>query len=135
MLTPEQTRRIVDVLERRYGVDALWLFGSGARGGLTAESDLDIAALFRSAPTPDELLDTRAILAELAGRPVDLVDLDHASPVVVMQVLRTGRLLVDANPGRRHRLEAGAPSRYEDLRIVRRPIERAILERVRRGRS
>jgi hypothetical protein len=52
-----------------------------------------------------------------------------------MQVLRHGRLLVDADPGRRHQAVSHAVSRYEDLRIVRREAERTMLARIRNGRS
>jgi hypothetical protein len=82
-----------------------------------------------------ELIDARGDLAAQLGRPVDLVDLDRASPILVMQVLRHGHLLLDRDPARRHRLAAAAPGRYEDLMIVRRPVERALLDRLRRGRS
>lgn len=131
----EQVDRVVDRLEHRFGLDALWLFGSGTRGAYTASSDVDLAALFRRSPEPDDLLVMAAELEGVCGRQVDLVDLDRASPILVMQVLRTGRLLADVRPARRQRLIAAAPGRYEDLVIVRRPIERAILERARYGRS
>jgi len=36
------------------------------------------------------------------------VDLERASPIVAMQVLRHGRLLVDANPRRRHQAVSNA---------------------------
>ena len=98
-------------------------------------SDVDLAALFRRRPEPDDLLALATELEDVFGRPVDLVDLDRASPILVMQVLRTGGLLSDGCPSRRHRLVAAARGRYEDLLIVRRPIARAILERARRGRS
>ena len=130
-----QIDQVVERLTQRFGLDALWLFGSGARGAATSCSDVDLAALFRRVPEPDELLGMAAELEAVLGRPVDLVDLDRASPILAMQVLRTGRLLVDANPSRRQRLAAATPGRYEDLLIVRRPVERAILERARRGRA
>src|SRR5258705_8542588 len=52
-----------------------------------------------------------------------------------MQVLRRGRLLVDANPRRRPQAVGGTASRYEDLRIVRREAERAMLARIRKDRG
>jgi hypothetical protein len=71
----------------------------------------------------------------LLGRDVDLVDLERTSPIVAMQVFRHGRLLADANPRRRHQAVSSTASRYEDLRIVRREAERAMLARIRDGRS
>lgn len=133
-LSPELLWQITERLEDRFGLDTLWLFGSTARGTATATSDLDLAALFRRRPSTLELLDQRAELAGLLGREVDLVDLEQASPILVMQVLRHGNLLLDRAPARRVSLTAAAPGRYEDLLIVRREAERTLLERVRGGR-
>ena len=130
-----QVPGVAERLDDRFGLDALWLFGSAGRGASTPLSDVDLAALFRRSPAAQELLEMAAELEGLVGRHVDLIDLDRASPILVMQVLRTGVLLADANPERRHRLTAGAVGRYEDVLIVRRPVERAILERARRGQS
>src|SRR5436309_2543951 len=104
---------IADLLEGRFGLDALWVFGSEAQGTAGIESDLDLAALFRRAPTATELLDARLEIAASLSRDVDLVDLDRASPILVMQVLRHGRLVLDHEPAHRHRLLASAPGRYE----------------------
>lgn len=82
-----------------------------------------------------ELLEARLELAASLSRDVDLVDLDRASPVLVMQVLRYGRLLANSDPAHRIRLEAAAPGRYEDLMIVRREAERALIGRVRGGQA
>jgi len=125
----------IEQLDTLFGLDALWLFGSEAAHRTTAQSDLDLAGLFRRRPTRLELLDAQAELGQLLSRNVDLLDLDQASPIVVMQVLRRGQLLLDRNPARRLQLIAGAPARYEDLMIVRREAERRLLERVRRGRA
>ena len=135
VLSPDQIATVKQYLDRHFGVDALWLFGSEAAGVARALSDVDLAGLFRDRPSPLALLEAREELAALLGRPVDLVDLDRASPIVAMQVFRRGRLLVDANPSRRIRAMASAPVRYEDLRIVRRQAERILLERIRGGRS
>lgn len=65
---------------------------------------------------------------------MDLVDLEHASPILAMQVLRYGRLVADGSPRRRIAFVAGVPGRYEDLKIHRPEAERLLLERIRRGR-
>jgi predicted nucleotidyltransferase len=127
--------RITAYLEGRFGLVALWLFGSEARGTVTPESDVDLAALFRTAPSAVDLLEARMELAAQLSRDVDLVDLDRASPILVMQVLRKGKLLVDKDSARRLQLAAKAPGRYEDLLIVRREAEQALIGRVRGARS
>ncbi|MBI2467952.1 MAG: nucleotidyltransferase domain-containing protein [Candidatus Rokubacteria bacterium] len=134
MLDPSQLQRVAERLDARFGLDALWVFGSEARGTVRRRSDVDLAALFRRPPSALDLLHAREELADLLGRDVDLLDLEQASPILAMQVLRHGKLLVDANPVRRQQFVAAAPGRYEDLKIVRREAERALLERVRGGR-
>lgn len=134
MLDPSQLQRIAERLDARFGLDALWMFGSEAKGTARRRSDVDLAVLFRRPPSTLELLHAREELADLLGRDVDLLDLAQVSPILAMQVLRHGKLLVDANPVRRQQFVAAAPGRYEDLKIVRREAERALLERVRSGR-
>jgi hypothetical protein len=82
-----------------------------------------------------ELLEVQGELEALVGRPVDLVDLDCDAPILAMQVLRHGKLLVNRVPERRLAFAAHTPVRYEDLKIVRREAERALLERVRRDQA
>jgi uncharacterized protein len=135
VLTADQIDVIKEYLERRLGLDTLWLFGSEATGSAGPLSDLDLAGLFRTRPSSLDLLEARGALGALLGRDVDLLDLERVSPIVAMQVLRHGRLLVDANPRRRHQAVSASASRYEDLRIVRREAERALLARIRDGRS
>jgi predicted nucleotidyltransferase len=133
--TTALVRRASMWLDDRFGLDALWLFGSAATGSATSGSDIDLAALFQRRPSGVELLEAKQQLGSLLSRDVDLVDLDRAPPILVMQVLRHGRLLLDRQPARRMRVVAAAPGRYQDLKIVRREAERSLVERVRRGRS
>ena len=135
VLSAAQIDLIKEHLDGRFGLDALWLFGSEVMDSAGHSSDIDLAGLFRSRPSALELLEARDALGSLLGRDVDVVDLERVSPIVAMQVFRRGRLLVDANPRRRCQAVSGAPSRYEDLRIVRREAERALLARIRDGRS
>jgi hypothetical protein len=74
-------------------------------------------------------------LAQLLHREVDLVDLDRASPILGMQVLKHGRLLLDRNPERRHAFFSRTISMYDDIKIIRREAERRLFERFAGGRS
>jgi hypothetical protein len=86
-------------------------------------------------PSPLELLAIQAELGEALGVEVDLIDLDRTSPILAMQVLQHGRLLVDRDPRHRTAFFARTISMYEDLKIVRRGAEQALLQRVSGGRS
>lgn len=125
----DEIRRARDYLDERFGLDELWVYGSEARGTARPASDLDLGALFSRAPEPADVLDAAAELTVRLGRDVDVVDLDRVSPILAMQVLRHGRLVLDANPRRRHAHFARTVSRYEDLKIVRRPTEEALHRR------
>jgi uncharacterized protein len=121
---------LLDLLDQRGGIDSLWVFGSEAEGRAVAGSDLDLAVLFRSRPSARELTGLRGEAEEHLGRPVDLVDLDAAPPLLAYQVLRQGRLLVDRNPSRRIALTASVPARREDVLLMRRPIEERLVQRI-----
>jgi uncharacterized protein len=102
---------------------------------VTTDSDIDLAVLFTKRPTVAERIELQSELAACLGSCVDLVDLDVASPALSMQVLKHGKLLSDRNPRRRIAFTAMLPSRYEDLRRLRAPIERMIAERMSHGRT
>jgi len=131
MIAQEQIDRIADLLDRRFGLDTLWLYGSEAQGTSRPGSDVDLAALFRRRPEPLEVFDARTDLEEILHRDVDLVDLDQTSPVLGMQVLRHGNLLVDHNPARRHTSFGRILGLYEDVKILRREVEKELFRRMR----
>jgi predicted nucleotidyltransferase len=132
MVTQEQVDQIVDVLDRRFGLDTLWLYGSEASGTAGSESDVDLAALFRRHPGTLELFDAKADLEQILHREVDLVDLYEVSPILGMQVFKHGRLLVDRDPNRRHDAFGRTLNLYEDVKILRRQVDKAMFERMRR---
>jgi len=127
--------RIVALLEERFGLDALFVFGSEASGTHHRGSDLDLAALLRRRPGALELLDAQTELEGIARRDVDLVDLSAASPILARQVLHGGRCVFGSEAPALAHFEATLPSRYEDLKRVRTEAESALVQRVIRGRS
>ncbi|MFY9825971.1 MAG: nucleotidyltransferase domain-containing protein [Thermoanaerobaculia bacterium] len=133
MVTSDDLQKTVSFLDRRFGLETLWLFGSEARGTARPDSDLDFAAFFRRRPSALEILDAREDLKGALHREVDLVDLDQASPILGMQVLRHGRLLVDRDARRRYAFFSRTISMYEDVKIGRREAEQALYARMARG--
>lgn len=69
---------------------AVYAFGSRVRGSAGAESDLDLAILVAGYADPLALFYLSGELAELAGCPVDLLDLRAASTVMQYQIITTG---------------------------------------------
>ena len=131
----EALPEILALLDRRFGLECLILFGSEATAASRPDSDVDLAALFRTRPSQIDLLEARADLERVLAREVDLVDLAEASPILALQVLQKGRCVFGAGSARLAALQATLPSRTEDLRRVRAAAESALVERVLHGRS
>jgi predicted nucleotidyltransferase len=131
MIVPmDLTSRLRAVLERDDHVIAAYLFGSRARGGARAGSDVDIAVLLDPPPAaslsgiPETLRGELGLAAE-AEADVDLIVLNNAPPDLVHRVLRDGQLVIDRNRSRRIAFEVRARNEYFDLLPV--------LEEYRRG--
>ncbi len=69
----ELLKRHKPVLAERFGVTRLALFGSTARGGAGAGSDVDILVSFDGPATSPKYFGVLFYLEDLLGRPVDLV--------------------------------------------------------------
>jgi hypothetical protein len=83
----------LDELCRRYGVARLEVFGSVARGEAGETSDLDL--LYELAPGAKlgwEIVDLENELADLFGRPVDLVSKRALHKMLRSSVLAEARL-------------------------------------------
>lgn len=103
-------------------VEAIYLFGSRARGQQTPASDFDIAVLAAEPLPPVARFDLQEALASKLHISVDLVDLRSASTVMRVQVVDGGRLLYERSAFRRELFEATALSAYARLNEERRGI-------------
>lgn len=70
---------------------AVYAFGSRIQGTARPDSDLDLAVLVAGYAEPLELWNLSGELADLAGCPVDLLDLRAASTVMQYQIVTTGQ--------------------------------------------
>ena len=70
---------------------AVYAFGSRIQGTARPGSDLDLAVLVAGYAEPLELWNLSGDLADLAGCPVDLLDLRAASTVMQYQIVTTGQ--------------------------------------------
>ena len=83
---------LVGVLKSRLpGLLAIYTFGSRIQGNAGPQSDLDMAVLVAGYADPLALWAVVGDLADLAGCPVDLLDLRAASTVMQYQVITTGQ--------------------------------------------
>lgn len=81
-------RAIVECLQARLdNLLAVYAFGSRVQGTAGPESDLDLAVLVAGYADPLALWALAGDLADLAGCPVDLLDLRAASTVMQYQII------------------------------------------------
>ena len=105
---------------------AIYRFGSSVSGEQSPGSDVDLALLATTPIDPLLRFDLQERLASALGQSVDLVDLRVASPVMAIQVVGKGRLLLDTDPLARGRFEDLTYGVYARLNEER----RGILQRV-----
>ncbi len=77
---------------------AIYAFGSRLNATANADSDLDLAVLVAGYADPVQLWNLSGELADIAGCPVDLLDMRAASTVMQYQILQTGRRLWGLEP-------------------------------------
>lgn len=123
--------KICEVLEREFGIAAVYLFGSHAKVVAHPTSDIDVAVLYDPARVPDAqavLALQEKLAAHLQVDRVDLVVLNRANPILKYQVFRYGRCLLNRNPRHQRAFLVRTMTEYADLKRSRAPIERALLK-------
>jgi predicted nucleotidyltransferase len=110
------------------GVDLVFLFGSMAAGRSNRKSDVDIGVLFKSPPPVDHVNEMRDKLSAVLRGEVDLVPLNHASPILKMQVLKNGVLAYAGDKKHFYQFFVDTINQYDDLKRVRRICEESILK-------
>ncbi len=88
-----------DALRRQPDIELACVFGSFAEGRQTPESDIDVAIAAREPIDAQRRLALNDAIANAAGRPVDLVDLHRAGPLVLTQALTRGKRIIKRDSG------------------------------------
>lgn len=78
-------------------VEAIYLFGSRAKGNFRADSDLDIAVLCLHAVSGETRWNLSQSLAIALKTEVDVIDLKQASTVMQWQIISTGKRIFTNN--------------------------------------
>jgi predicted nucleotidyltransferase len=109
-------------------VTLAFLFGSMATGRTHGKSDADIAVMFESPTSIVHIHEMRDKLSAVLKQEVDLVPLNHASPILKMQVLKNGVLAYTSDKRHFYRFFVDTVNQYDDLKRVRRVCEESILK-------
>ena len=127
-LRDEVVDRLRDAVPDRVVV---YLFGSTAAETATPESDVDLAVLRENGRTvdPEQPWVLRGELSGVCGQDVDVVDLQAASTVMRMQVVRFGRVIFESDEPTRLQFETTTLSMYADLNLTRRSLLEDICKR------
>jgi predicted nucleotidyltransferase len=120
---------IIDYLSRELGAVLIIIFGSAAQGKARPDSDIDIAFLSKHENSGIDLYAASQKLAGLLKRDVDLIDLNRVSPVLQVQVLKNGRIILDQDPHLRQEFFILALKKYSRLNEERVIIIDKIKER------
>jgi hypothetical protein len=75
------------VLQQKYGVASLGIFGSYIRGTQRPESDLDLLVSFRETPSLFRVVETENFLSDTLVVQVDLVVREALKPIIGARIL------------------------------------------------
>ena len=121
-------KSLKDIFSDRSRILLGFLFGSSARNCLRPSSDVDIGIFFRTVPEIDSIDALREELSSVLRREVDLVVLNHASPILKMQILKNGTLFYAIDKKYFHQFFAQTVNEYDDLKRIRKNCEDSILK-------
>jgi prevent-host-death family protein len=102
---------------RAAGARYATLFGSVGRGTARPDSDIDVAVSFGRPMSSDLRLAIMGLVAEAAGRSVDLIDLETAAGTIFARAL-AGREIVCDSVATRHRMAMRLHRAEDDRRSV-----------------
>ncbi len=123
----DMVKKLKETLTMHSDIVLVFLFGSFVRGDITSFSDLDIAIYFTGTVDFYRINDLREDISEMLGIEVDIVVLNTASPVIKMQVLKKGTLLINKDQRAYNENFVNTVNEYDDLKRTRKEIEEKIL--------
>ena len=133
------TKKLKDIFKDYPYIASAYLFGTHASGKVRPLSDVDIAIVLKeNAPKGRDLLHEEdyfsyRLAKALDVRDVDLINLNNQGLVFQHNVLRTGKLIYDADPALRIRFVIQVITRFCDFEPTLKFIEKYSIEgRIRR---
>jgi predicted nucleotidyltransferase len=109
-----KTKILAELRKHHELIRVAYLFGSQATGTAHPRSDVDVAVLLDSKADPLFDLKLADTLSATLGKPVDIVVLNQASPILQHEVVRDGVRLFEASAMERRLFELKAFRDYVD---------------------
>ena len=75
--------------QRRYHIEKIGIFGSSARGDMSAESDIDVYVDYDETPSLLDIVDLENYLSDVLKEKVDLVPRECIRPELAKYILPT----------------------------------------------
>ena len=97
MIGNEKINIIKNILVKAFSPYLIYIFGSTVKNRDRGESDIDIAILTDRRVDEYELYILSQKLADILKKEVDLIDLNKASTVFKIQIIKTGKLIHNSN--------------------------------------
>ena len=118
----EKLKDLYQYLTLHEQISAAWIFGSVANGTQREHSDIDIAVLFQQGLSAEVRFDLRLELMSnaeaVAGRRVDVIDVEAAPLFLQHQIRKTGKLVVEKDRSRRIGFDVKSRREYFDFQPV-----------------
>lgn len=119
--------RLVEFFGKRTDVLLVFVFGSAASGKETEESDIDIGILFSVQSDFYMITDLKNALNSVFKKEIDIADLNLASPILKMQVLKNGAPVFVKDKKYYNQFYVDTLNQYDDLKQTRKGCEANIL--------
>ena len=120
--------RLADFFGKKSEVLLVFLFGSAASRKMAEGSDIDIGILFEFQLDFYKVNEFKNELSSMFKREIDIANLNSASPVLKMQVLKNGVLVFAKDKKIYNQFYVDAINQYDDLKQTRKICEDNILK-------
>ena len=118
--------KIIEFLQSRLDVIAIYLYGSILNKNFNDESDIDIAVITKNKTDPVKLYDIAADLSVILKRDIHLVDFVSTTDVLRIEILKNKNVILCTDDEKRLYYEMIALGSYQKLNEEREIAIRAI---------
>jgi uncharacterized protein len=114
--------KIADLFKNDKEIAAVYLFGSHAKNNESAKSDIDLGFLFNEKLSSIEsykmLQNYFVKLSRFFGKEYDLVDMERINFVLLFEIIRDGKILIENNRKKNRHFKAQKIVQYFDFEYI-----------------